>query len=73
MTNYPYLEGCLPVFQIHEFRSSEDYHFHSKKQMELVSVMCPKISKVKKMKTMNDNKDNSINKLNISDEVFLRQ
>ena len=42
-----FLDECLPVLQIHEFRSSEDYHFHSKKQMELVSVMCPKISKVK--------------------------
>lgn len=37
----------LPLLQIHEFRSSEDYHFHSKKQMELVSVMCPKISKMR--------------------------
>ena len=35
------------MFKIHEFRSSEEYHFHSKKQMELVAVMCPKISKVK--------------------------
>ncbi len=45
-----FLDECLPLLQIHEFRSSEDYHFHSKKQMELVSVMCPKISKVNKNK-----------------------
>ena len=43
-----FLDEGLQLLQIHEFRSSEDYHFHSKKQMELVSVMCPKISKVNK-------------------------
>lgn len=43
----PLQKGSLPVFQIHEFRSSEEYHFHSKKQMELVAVMCPKISKMR--------------------------
>jgi len=37
----------LPVFSIQEFSSSEDYHFHSKKQMELVSVMCPNIAKMR--------------------------
>lgn len=37
----------LPRFSIQEFTSSEDYHFHSKKQMELVSVMCPYISKMR--------------------------
>ena len=41
-----FLEEGLPVLHIQEFRSSEEYHFHSKKQMELVSMMCPEISKV---------------------------
>lgn len=34
-------------FAIQEFCSSEDYHFHSKKQMELVADMCPNIAQVK--------------------------
>merc|ERR1719270_2238943 len=40
-------EKNIPKFSIQEFSSSEDYHFHSKKQMELVSVMCPNISKMR--------------------------
>jgi len=38
---------ALPQFAIQEFCSSEDYHFHSKKQMELVAQMCPKIAQVR--------------------------
>jgi len=37
----------LPQFAIQEFCSSEDYHFHSKKQMELVAQMCPNIAQIK--------------------------
>jgi len=37
----------LPQLSIQEFTCSEDYHFHSKKQMELVSLMCPYISKMR--------------------------
>jgi len=37
----------LPTLYIQEFCSSEDYHFHSKKQLELVSKMCPNIRRVK--------------------------
>jgi len=40
-------KGQRLQFQIQEFCSSEDYHFHSKKQMQLVAEMCPKISQVK--------------------------
>jgi len=37
----------LPTLAIQEFCSSEDYHFHSKKQMELVAQMCPDIAQIK--------------------------
>merc|ERR1719244_534955 len=37
----------LPQLAIQEFCSSEDYHFHSKKQMELVTKICPNIAQVK--------------------------
>ena len=45
------LGSGLPRFHIQEFTASEDYHFHSKKQMELVSVMCPDIRKVTRIRT----------------------
>eukprot|EP00092_Neocalanus_flemingeri_P004778 GFUD01005144.1.p1 GENE.GFUD01005144.1~~GFUD01005144.1.p1 ORF type:complete len:601 (+),score=111.45 GFUD01005144.1:373-2175(+) len=40
-------EQRLPQFAIQEFCSSEDYHFHSKKQMELVAQLCPNIAQIK--------------------------
>ena len=44
---YLIFAGQRLQFAIQEFCSSEDYHFHSKKQMELVADMCPNIAQVK--------------------------
>jgi len=40
-------KGPLPRFQIREFCASEEYHFHSGKQMALVAQICPNIAQIR--------------------------
>lgn len=40
-------KGPLPKFLIREFAASEEYHFHSGKQMALVAQLCPYIAQIR--------------------------